>query len=170
MHPGSSGKFTIPMDVELENYRYLFSAEKLQLHTARCPPSTKKWNNWWAGVLSKKKLSDTKTEARLFPASGGAEPQYGAVLQRLVCKACWFARSHSAQSLWNTNKTVETLLLPLGSRGPDQPRWLHHRFPQSFFAGGRGGHVKPQPAAVQEQLLLARPLLGTGSKQDVLQS
>lgn len=170
MHPGNSGKFAMPMNVELENYQYLFSAEKLQLHIARCPPSTKKWNHRWAGVPSKKKLSDTKIEARVFSLCRGAEPQYGAVLQRLVCKARWFARRHSAPSLWNTNKTVETLLLSLGSWGPDQPWGLHHRLPQSFSAGRRGGHVEPQPAAVQEQLLLARPLLRTGSKQDVLQS
>lgn len=170
MHPGSSGKFVIPMNVELENYQSLFSAEKLQLHIARRAPSTKERNHRWAGVPSKKKLSDTQTEARLFPGSGGAEPQYGAVLQRLVCKARWFARRHPAPSVRNTNKTVETLLLPLGSRGPDQPRRLHHGVPQSLFAGGWGGHAKPQPAAVQEQLLLARPLLRTGSKQDVLQS
>lgn len=45
MHPGSSGKFVIPVNVELENYQSLFSAEKLQLHIARRAPSTKEWNH-----------------------------------------------------------------------------------------------------------------------------
>lgn len=135
MHPGSSGKCTIPVNVELENYQYLFSAEKLQLHIARRPPGNKERNHRRAGVPSEEKLSDTEIEAGVFPLSRGAEPQHGAVLQRLVCKARRFARRHSAPSLWNTNKTVETLLLPLGSRGPDQPRRLHRRLPQSFCAG-----------------------------------
>lgn len=45
MHPSSSGKSAIQISIKLENYQYFFSAEKLQLHVARCPPSTKKWNH-----------------------------------------------------------------------------------------------------------------------------
>ena len=63
----------IQISTKLENYQYLFSAEKLQLHIARCPPSIKKWNHQWARVPSKKKLSDTKTETRLFAANRESE-------------------------------------------------------------------------------------------------
>lgn len=73
MQPSSSGKSAIPISIKLENYRYLFSAEKLQLHIARCPPSIKKWNHQWARVPSKKKLSDTKTETGLFTANRESE-------------------------------------------------------------------------------------------------
>lgn len=170
MHPGSSGKFVIPMHLELENYQYFFSAEKLQLHIARSAPSTEERTHRWAGVPSKKKLSDTETEAGLFAGSGGAEPQHGAVLQRLVCEARWSARRPAAPPLWNTNKTVEAVLLPLGPRGADQPRRLHRRLPQGVPAGRRGGRAEPQPAALQQQLLPAGPLPRAGAEQDVLQS
>lgn len=116
--------------------------EKLQLHTERNASLLKERHHQWGGVTAKEKLTNPAGEASISGAEGQPGLGRGAVLPRMGLQAGWPARDHPATSLRGAHQAVETLLLPLGPRGPD-PAWgLYYGLPQALAAGWRGGRFE----------------------------
>ena len=146
--------------------------EKLQLHTERNASLLKEWHHQWGGVTAKEKLTNPAGEASASRNEGQPGLGRGAVLPRTGLQAGRPAWDHPATSLRGAHQAVETLLLPLGPRGPDPARGLHYGLPQALTAGRWGGcleqsaptapgwpHASPRPRAGPKQavLLCRRP-------------
>lgn len=147
----------------------LFCTEKLQFHTERHASFLKEWNHQWTRITSEEKFINIKSKAR--PSSANCQPEqwHRAVFQRMVFQTSRPAWCYSASRLWNTHKTLETLLFPLGSRGPDKPWGRHHCLSQVLPTGWRSGRAQ-QDASAAPGWPLGSLLRGAGPSQDVLPS
>ncbi|XP_045436417.1 myotubularin-related protein 10 isoform X2 [Pipistrellus kuhlii] len=121
--------------------------EKLQLHAAghaRLPPERTPRR---PGLPPAQELPDPAGEAGAASARRGPGRRPGAVLRGVALQAGRPARPAAAPPVGRAHKALETVLLPLGPRGPDRPRGLHHRLPPALAAGRRGGRAEQDAAA-----------------------